>query len=80
MIIFIDCNHLKCFVEVSKSIAKNSTEISHLSKLSEIGVKFTTFIYNLPENTGFDEFHSICKSVLATLKQHTYLTNHMVNI
>jgi len=76
---FADCNHLKCFVDVGKSIAKNSSEGTHLSNLYDIGVKFDTLIYHLPENTGFDEFHSKCKSVLGTLKEYSYLTNIMVS-
>lgn len=74
---FVDCNQLRCFVEVSKSVAESS-EIQ-LSDLCEIGVAFTPLIYDLPENTGLDKFHTKCKSVLNSLKRHGNLSNTMVN-
>jgi len=79
IIIFTDINHLECFVKVSKSITKNVAEKSQLSNLYNIGVKFATLIYNLPESTGYSELHCKCKSILATLKQHSHLTNYLVN-
>ena len=73
-----DCNHLNCFVEVTKCIVKNHAEATLLSNLYEIGVKLAALIYDTPENTGYVEFHSKCKLVLSTLKQYSYLTNIMV--
>ena len=65
-------------MEVSQSIADKTT-VSLLKNLYEIGMKFDSLIYNLPENTGYKEFYSKCKLVLDRLKQHSYLTNYMVN-
>ena len=74
-----DCTHLKCFVEVNKSIIKKYPETTLLSNLHEIGVEFDALIYNLPENTGYNEFHTKCKLVLDALNRHSYLTNTMVS-
>ena len=74
-----DCGHLKCFVEVNKSTAIKYAETTLLSNLLEIGVQFAALIYNLPENTGYNEFHTKCKSVLDALNRHSYLTNIMVS-
>ena len=78
IILCVDCDHLKCFVEVNKSIAENVAEKMLLSNLYEIGVKFAALIYNLPENTGYNEFHSKCKSVFDALNQRSCLTGYMV--
>ena len=77
--ILTDYHHLKCFVEVNRSTAEKHTDKTLLSNLNEIAVKFDALIYNLPEITGFIEFHSKCKSVLDALNQHSYLTSYMVN-
>ena len=79
LIIFIDYDHLKCFVKVSKSIAENDDDINNLSHLCEISQKFSALIYNLPESAGFGELYSRCKSVLDKLQQSSNLINHMVN-
>ena len=73
-----DCDHLKCFVEVGQTIAKNSTEQHLLSTLQDVGIGFASLFYDLPENTGFDDFHIKCKSVLNALRQRSYLNNNMV--
>ena len=50
-----------------------------LTNLCDVGVNLAALIYDLPEDTGFDKFHSKCKSVLYVLKQNLYLTNSLVS-
>ena len=75
-----DCDHLECFVEVNKSATKIYAETTLLSNLHEIGREFAALIYNLPENTGYKEFHIKCKLILDALNRHSYLTNTMVSL
>lgn len=75
---FLDCKHLKCFVEVSKNISENITEKSQLSDLYSIGVELDALIYGHLENANFEEFHGKCSSVLNKLNQHPSLTNSLV--
>ena len=75
-----DHDHLKCFVHVGKSTAKNNFEKGILSNLYDVGEGLAPIIFNLPENTGFDEFYSKCILVLDALKRRSYLTNNMVII
>ena len=49
-----------------------------LSNLHEIGVMLSAFIYDIPENAGYGEFYSKCKSVLDTLKKHSLLIDKLV--
>ena len=75
-----DYDHLECFVEVGKSTAKDSSEKGMLTNLYDVGKELAPLIFNLPEDTGFDEFHSKCKSVLGALKRCSNLTNNVVII
>ena len=77
---FIDHDHLKCFVNICKSIAEGHAVRNALSNLYEVGMKFSILIYNLPESTGFNDFFSKCKSLLETLKQQSNLTIMMVKL
>ena len=67
-------------MEVSENSVEKHADKILLSNLSEIGIKFATLIYDASENTGYNEFHSKCKSVLDAIKQTTCLIDYMVKI
>ena len=49
-----------------------------MTNLEDVGVGFASLLYDLPENTGFDDFHTKCELVLDALRRRSYLTNNMV--
>jgi len=77
---FTGCNQLKCFTEVCKCFTENQYEGSWLTQLYNVGENLACLIYNLPENTGFDEFFEKCQTVAGVLMNKHHLTNDIVSL
>ena len=76
-------NDLQNFVNVALATAAGGEDdLTHdkLSELRTVGSVFGTLIYNLPENTGYEDLAKRWESLWESLKNHPDLPNKLVRL
>ena len=79
---FADIHHLQDFVTIALATASGGEDDytrDALSNLRSVGSGFATLIYQLPEETGYNELEECCESLWESLLHDSKLAEKLVN-